>query len=143
MRTAVLSCKTMSINAIDCDVHPTVTGNEGLLPYLETYWRDSVVERAMGSLESASYPQMAPISARPDFRGKNGYAATDVAQLTGQVCDHWGASQAILNCIYGVQLIFNEDMARVFASALNDWIAEEWLAPSPPPTASRSSTTHK
>ena len=37
--------------AIDCDVHPTVTGNEVLLPYLETYWRDSVVERGMGSLE--------------------------------------------------------------------------------------------
>ena len=87
----------MSINAIDCDVHPTVTGNEILLPYLETYWRDSVVERGMGSLESASYPPLAPISARPDFRGKNGYAATDVAQVTAQVCDRWEASHAILN----------------------------------------------
>ena len=77
----------MSIDAIDCDVHPTVTGNEVLLPYLETYWRDSVVERGMGSLESASYPPMAPISARPDFRGKNGYAATGVAQLSAQVAD--------------------------------------------------------
>ena len=81
----------------------------------------------MGSLESACYPPNAPISARPDFRGKNGYAATDVTQLAAQVCDHWGASHAILNCLYGVQLIFNEDMARVFARALNDWIAKEWL----------------
>ena len=113
--------------AIDCDVHPTVTGNEILLPYLETYWRDSVVERGMGSLESASYPPNAPISARPDFRGKDGYPATDVSQLTAQVCDRWGASHAILNCLYGVQLIFNEDIARAFASALNDWIAKEWL----------------
>ena len=32
----------MTINAIDCDVHPTVTGNDVLLPFLETYWRDSV-----------------------------------------------------------------------------------------------------
>src|ERR1044072_8212823 len=107
----------MSINAIDCDVHPTVTGNEVLLPYLETYWRDSVIERGVGSLESASYPPLAPISARPDFRGKNGYAATDVAQLTAGVGALGGASHAILNCLYGVQLIFNEDMARVFASA--------------------------
>ena len=113
--------------AIDCDVHPTVTGNEVLLPYLETYWRDSVVERGMGSLESASYPPNAPISARPDFRGTNGYPATDVSQLTAQVCDRWGASHAILNCLYGVQLIFNEDIARAFASALNDWIVKEWL----------------
>src|SRR6187397_2554981 len=77
-RREATGLRTMSIDAIDCDVHPTVTGNEVLLPYLETYWRDSVVERGMGSLESASYPPMAPISARPDFRGKNGYAATDV-----------------------------------------------------------------
>ena len=81
----------------------------------------------MGSLEFAAYPPNAPITARPDFRGENGYAATDAAQLTAQVCDRWGASNAILNCLYGVQLIYNEDMARVFASALNDWVAKEWL----------------
>src|SRR2546423_8074893 len=28
-----------NMKAIDCDVHPTVTGNDILLPYLETYWR--------------------------------------------------------------------------------------------------------
>ena len=117
----------MTIDAIDCDVHPTVTGNDVLLPYLETYWRDSVEERGMGSLESAAYPPNAPITARPDFRGVGGYAATDAAQLTRQVCDRWGASHAILNCLYGVQLIYNEDMARAFASALNDWIVKEWL----------------
>ncbi len=115
------------IKAIDCDVHPTVTDNKVLLPYLETYWRNSVEERGMGSLESAAYPPNAPITARPDFRGENGYAATDVTQLAAQVCDRWGAGIAILNCLYGVQLIFNEDMARAFASALNDWIAKEWL----------------
>ena len=49
------------------------------------------------------------------------------AQLTAQVFDRWGAGHAILNCLYGVQLVFNEDMARAFASALNDWIAKEWL----------------
>src|SRR3954451_16074037 len=115
------------INAIDCDVHPTATGNNVLLPYLETYWRDSVQERGMESLESASYPPNAPITARPDFRGANGYAAIDAGELAGQVLDRWGASHAILNCLYGVQLIFNEDMARVFTAAVNDWIAKEWL----------------
>jgi len=117
----------MIINAIDCDVHPTVTGNDVLLPYLETYWRDSVEERGMGSLESAAYPPNAPLTARSDFRGANGYAATAAGELAAQVCDRWGASHAILNCLYGVQLIFNEDMARAFTSALNDWIAKEWL----------------
>ena len=41
--------------------------------------------------------------------------------------DKWDASLAILNCLYGVQLVYNEDMARAFHRALNDWIAKEWL----------------
>src|SRR4051795_12045599 len=118
---------TAQITAIDCDVHPSVTNIRQLLPHLEPYWRDSVEERGIGSLESAAYPPNAPITARPDFRGANGYAATDAAQVTRQVCDRWGASHAILNCLYGVQLIYNEDIARAFARALNDWIAMEWL----------------
>ncbi len=34
---------------------------------------------------------------------------------------------AILNCLYGVQLLFSEDMAAAFCRALNDYIAKEWL----------------
>ena len=41
--------------------------------------------------------------------------------------DKWDASHAICNCLYGVQLVYNEDMARAFHRALNDWIAKEWL----------------
>src|ERR1700704_3148931 len=118
---------TDQINAIDCDVHPSVADIKLLLPYLEPYWRDSVVERGIGSLETAAYPPNAPLTARPDFRGKNGYAATTAAELSAQVLDKWGASLAICNCLYGVQLVYNEDMARAFHRALNDWIATEWL----------------
>ena len=64
------------IKAIDCDVHPTLSDIKLLLPHLEEYWRDSVEERGIGSLESSAYPPNAPITARPDWRGKNGYAAT-------------------------------------------------------------------
>jgi predicted TIM-barrel fold metal-dependent hydrolase len=117
----------MSISAIDCDVHPTVTDIKVLLPHLETYWRDSVKERGIGSLETASYPPNAPITARPDFRGASAFAAASAAELGAQVFDRWGASHAILNCLYGVQLVYNEDMARAFTRALNDWIAKEWL----------------
>ena len=69
------------IRAIDCDVHPTVADSNALLPYLEPYWRDSVEERGVGSLESSAYPPNAPLTARPDFRGANGYAATNVNDL--------------------------------------------------------------
>src|ERR1044071_8208623 len=115
------------IKPIDCDVHPSITDIRQLLPYLEDYWRDSVEERGIGSLESSSYPPNAPITARPDFRGKNGYAATSAEELGAQVFDRWGASYAILNCLYGVQLVYNEDMARAFHRAVNDWIKTEFL----------------
>jgi len=115
------------IKPIDCDVHHSITDIRQLLPHLEDYWRDSVEERGIGSLESSSYPPKAPITARPDFRGKNGYAATTPEELGAQVFDRWGAGTAILNCLYGVQLVYNEDMARAFHRALNDWIAKEWL----------------
>ena len=43
------------------------------------------------------------------------------------VFDEHGASIAILNCLYGIQLVFSEDMAEAFARAVNNWIAAEWL----------------
>jgi hypothetical protein len=79
------------------------------------------------SLESISYPPSAPISARSDFRGADRRAATTLRDLQAQVFDRWGASLAICNCLYGVQLVLNEDMARAFTRALNDWIVKEWL----------------
>jgi len=115
------------VKSIDCDVHPSVPGMRALMPYLEEFWRDSVEDRGIDSLESISYPPNAPISARPDFRGARNRAATSVGELQTQVFDRWGAGLAICNCIYGVQLVLNEDMARAFARAINDWIAKEWL----------------
>jgi predicted TIM-barrel fold metal-dependent hydrolase len=113
--------------AIDCDVHPTVPGTAALLPYLDDFWRDTVEDRGIGSLDSNSYPPQAPITARPDWRAKGGRAATNVEALRTQALDRFGSSLAILNCLYGVQLVFNEDMAAAFASAVNDWVAREWL----------------
>jgi hypothetical protein len=126
------------LKSIDCDVHPSVPGMRALIPYLDEFWRDSVEDRGIDSLESISYPPNAPISARPDFRvpppyppplageGREG-VATSIRELQAQVFDRWGAGFAICNCLYGVQLVLNEDMARAFARDMNDWIAKEWL----------------
>ena len=113
--------------AIDCDVHPTVPDIKVLLPYLDPFWRDSIEDRGIPSLESISYPPKAPFSARPDLRDAKGTPATSAEQLATQVFDRWQAGTAICNCLYGIQLLFSEDMAKAFASALNDWIAKEWL----------------
>jgi predicted TIM-barrel fold metal-dependent hydrolase len=117
----------LTLQPIDCDVHPNVPGMRALVPYLDDFWRDSVEDRGIASLESISYPPNAPLSARSDFRSAGRRAATTLGDLQAQVFDHWGASLAICNCLYGVQLVLNEDMARAFTRALNDWIVKEWL----------------
>src|SRR5262249_53421995 len=61
------------LTSIDCDVHPGVPGTRALMPYLEDFWRDSVEDRDIHSLESISYPPNAPISARSDFRTPRPY----------------------------------------------------------------------
>ncbi len=121
-----MAAQAPGTGSIDCDVHPTVPGMHTLLPFLDDHWREVMIEREV-NLDTQSYPPNAPITARPDWRGKDGRAGTDVGQLTSTVLDRWGASHAILNCLYGVQLVLNEDMAGVLARALNDWIATEWL----------------
>src|SRR4051794_34287975 len=97
------------------------------MPYFEPFWRDSFVESGIPGFESNTYPPNAPLSARPDFRRKGRAAATDVQDLTTQVFGQWQARFAICNCLYGVELIFSEDMAAAVARAVNDWIAKEWL----------------
>jgi uncharacterized protein len=127
----LIDIMTAALRAIDCDVHPTVPDIKALAPYLDDHWRDAVEERGIPSLESISYPPNAPLTARPDARRKGGYAGSSPDELCGQVLGRWGADLAILNCLYGVQLVFNEDMAAAFARALNTFIATEWLDRAP------------
>ena len=113
-----------SWSTIDCDVHVNVPGMQALLPYLDEYWRDSVIDRGLNSLESISYPPNAPLTARPDWRGKSGEPANTLEMLRTHALDRWNIDVAICNCLYGVQLLFSEDMAAAFAKAVNDWVAK-------------------
>lgn len=117
--------------AIDCDVHPSVPGIQSLVPYLDAYWQEMVEVRGIDSLESRSYPPLSPLSARPDWRGANGRAGESVEPFREQLLERWGERHAILNCLYGVQILHDEAMAAAFTKALNDWIAKEWLDAEP------------
>jgi predicted TIM-barrel fold metal-dependent hydrolase len=118
---------TARLHTIDCDVHINVPNMQALLPHLDDFWRASVVDRGLNSLESASYPPNAPITARPEWRGPAGAPPDTLDMLRSQALDRWGPGIAIGNCLYGVQLLFSEDMAAAFAKAVNDWVAKEWL----------------
>jgi predicted TIM-barrel fold metal-dependent hydrolase len=112
---------------IDCDIHPMVPGMQALAPYLDEFWRDQVTERGITTLDSQSWPIRSPKTIRADWRGPNGRGAENVGLLQAQNLDRLGTAAAILNPLYGVQLVFNEDMAVAFTRALNDWTRAEWL----------------
>jgi predicted TIM-barrel fold metal-dependent hydrolase len=116
---------------VDCDVHPSVPGIKSLLPYLPGHWAEQAVNRGFTDLETYTYPNNSPMTARADWKPKSGKAGSDVAQMRSQALDAFETSLAIANCVYGVHLIFSSDMAVAFAQAVNDWMVKEWLDKEP------------
>src|ERR1700733_1589543 len=112
---------------VDCDLHPAVPHLTSLLPYLNDYWRDQVTTRGMVDLVSQSYPSNSPITARPDWRPSKGKPGSSLADMQAQALDRFAVRYGICNPLYGVQMVFSEDMADAFCRALNDWLVKEWL----------------
>jgi uncharacterized protein len=117
--------------AIDCDIHPGVPGIRTLLPYMNDYWQDAFVRRGADDFDLASYPPGAPIACRPDWRPTSGKPGTDMALVQSQALDAFGSRFAICNTLYGGQVAVSETMGAAICSAINDWIAAEWLACDP------------
>src|SRR6267378_4202885 len=99
---------------VDCDLHPAVPHLTSLLPYLNDYWRDQVTTRGMTDLVSQSYPVNSPITSRPDWRSAKGKPGSDLHDMKAQALDRFGISYGICNPLYGVQMVFSEDMADAF-----------------------------
>jgi uncharacterized protein len=113
--------------AIDCDIHPGIPNASVLLPFMDDYWRDQFISRAIDGLELASYPPGAPLSCRPDWRPAKGKPGTDLDLLRSQALDAFGLRLAICNPLYGCQVAFSETMGAVTCHAVNEYIAREWL----------------
>ncbi|MGY3452891.1 amidohydrolase family protein [Bradyrhizobium sp. USDA 4353] len=113
--------------AIDCDLHVPSPTIPQLLPYLDDYWRDQIVNRALDRMPFAmmSYPPNAPISMREDWRAAP--AATALETVQAQALDAFGIRFAIANVIHGCVALHNDDMAAALCRAVNDWLRVEWL----------------
>lgn len=119
---------TLPPGAIDVDLHPMVPGLEALRPHLPAFWADQIESRGLEGFETRSYPPGAPKTVRPDWRPEDGAKpAATLAQLRAQALDAWGLARGIVTPLYGVQLLFSEDMAAAFTAALNDWTRAEFL----------------
>jgi predicted TIM-barrel fold metal-dependent hydrolase len=115
--------------AVDCDLHPALPGVPALLPYLDDYWRDQLVNRHIDRMPFAlsSYPPSSPLSARPDWRTESGQPSANLDQIRRHVLDAYGLRYAICNPLHGAVALFNEDMGAALCRAVNDWVAEELL----------------
>jgi predicted TIM-barrel fold metal-dependent hydrolase len=115
--------------AIDCDLHPAMPSVPALLPYLDDYWRDQIVNRHIDKYSFAltSYPPNAPLSARPDWRLPSGAPAGDLEAIRRHALDSFGTRLAVCNTLHGALALFNEDMAAALCAAVNDWVAHELL----------------
>jgi predicted TIM-barrel fold metal-dependent hydrolase len=119
----------LGLEPIDCDIHPAVPDTKALLPYFDDYWRESITQRGIDriSLNLTSFPPNAPISARPDWRLAGKRAGSDLASLQHHILDPFGTRFAICNVIHAAQVFHSEDMSAAFCTAVNEWLAREWL----------------
>src|SRR3954469_6604373 len=77
---------------IDCDLHPAVPNLKALHPYLSDHWRDIVIQRGVGELESIAYPANSPLTARPDWRVDGKKPGSDLDLLRRHALDPFRTS---------------------------------------------------
>jgi uncharacterized protein len=116
-------------DAVDCDLHPAVPDVAALMPYLEPFWREHLAERYIdrSPFTLASYATQLPQSARRDWRPQKGVPGADLDALRRDALDAFGTRLAIANVLHGAIALFNADMAAALCTAVNTWLAREWL----------------
>jgi uncharacterized protein len=106
------------MDAIDCDVHVAPASYDALSPYLSDYWRQYISEAGIRLNGMAhAYPG-----------GVSPAAPSSYEQLASSVLDPGAARVVILNCLTGFETHRNGYFAAAVASAINDWMREEFLS---------------
>ncbi|MFT8242969.1 amidohydrolase family protein [Roseomonas sp. BN140053] len=115
--------------AIDCDVHIAPPATTALLPFLDEYWREQLLNRGLDRTDFTltSYPPRLPLSGRPDWRPAEGQPGSSLEMLRREALDGFGSRFAIATVLHGAQALHTEDMAAALCRAVNDWVAAEWL----------------
>jgi predicted TIM-barrel fold metal-dependent hydrolase len=114
---------------IDCDVHANVPSFDALFPYMDPMWVTWAKERLYhGPTWAATvYPPNAPTTARSEWRPEGCPPASELSLLREHVLDPWNVDFAVLNCYYGIDNVRHPDWAAAMASAINDWLIDQWF----------------
>jgi predicted TIM-barrel fold metal-dependent hydrolase len=107
---------------IDCDVHCTVPSNDALYPYMEEHWREwwekGTYRGRPSNAIGIAYPSWSPMTG-----GAGGELTLERVQ--SEVLSR--SETAILHCYHGVESFTHPYLAASTATAVNKWIAAEWL----------------
>jgi predicted TIM-barrel fold metal-dependent hydrolase len=117
---------------IDCDVHCEPASWDALEPYLDSTWRQFVVNGKIplgpNFFGDDSYPTAAPTTALPEVREAGGpFVPQSYDVLKGRLLDRTNPERAILTCASLFDSGRNPYLQAATASALNDWLRHEWL----------------
>lgn len=115
---------------VDCDVHCELPSAAHIKKYLPTKWQNHYELFGLRRFQGGHYLSMSPHSARRDsLPPGGGIPGSDRDFLAKQLLDEYGISLAILNPIsIGAAVQLNKSFGAALATALNDWLVEEWLS---------------
>ena len=108
---------------IDADFHLPQAPVTDLLKHVEPYWERQVTDREIHqtAFRLTSYPAQSPMTKGAAWDGLDVAAALDKS----------GADIAVCSMLHGVVALHNPDMRAALMSAVNDHVAETWLAADP------------
>jgi uncharacterized protein len=124
----------VTASVVDADVHPVYPSGAVLERYLPDRWKEFLFTSKYQSSPgyANAYPPGAATSTTSEARLPAGATADEsLTRLRAQALEPWRTDLAILNCYYGIEALRNPDWADALASAVNDWLIEEWLEREP------------
>jgi predicted TIM-barrel fold metal-dependent hydrolase len=101
------------MDSIDCDVHCAPASYDALFAYLSDYWRQYITEAGV-RLNGLAYAYPSAVT---------GPVPSSYEELAEHV-----SGMAIINCVTGFETHRNGYFAAAVASAINDWLREEFLS---------------
>ncbi len=121
---------------IDCDVHPNPRSYDDLLPYMNDYWRDYMIDCKFVGI----FPGVPPLTYvtnaghRTDvIPPEGGMGGSSLPYFREQVVDKYNYAVAILNpdSTFNLAASPQAEMATNLAAAYNDWQIDKWLSKDP------------
>ncbi|MET7331189.1 amidohydrolase family protein [Nonomuraea sp. NPDC005650] len=116
------------VTLVDCDIHPLPASPGELMAYLPEKWR-SHLARFGTRWQLAQYPKVGGFAVRADAWPEEGLPGSSVELMRTQHLDQYGVDYGMLNFDHDER--GHRELAVEFARAINDWVAEKWLAAEP------------